>query len=85
MKPWTHSDLQRLRAHGGKGLLSRRLTQQDLPIVRHALSEQQELLDLTIRLLGQKAEQLAALTEEVETLRRELGESEPWDTDDDTW
>ena len=84
MKPWTHSDLQRLERMV-LGLLGRTLTLSDLPIVRHALSEQAKLIELTTRLLGQQAEDLAALREEVETLRRELGEGEPWDTEDDTW
>ena len=71
------------------GLLSRRLTPQDVPTLRQALSEQQALLEVTIRLLGRQSEDLAALREQVEALRRIVDGADdpaPWeDPDDREW
>jgi hypothetical protein len=84
-EPWTQHELDCLEALVAV-LLSRPLTTQDLPHVRYALAEQQALVELAYRILGQQKELIEALTREVETLRQVVFDQDdprPWDDPDD--
>ena len=76
--PFTREDIQLLESFVS-AVLSRETTVQDVPRLRWALARQQALLETAYRVVGQHAQQIAALSAEVEALRR------GWDQDDGRW